>query len=146
MKIPIQDGVNPLLQIEQRRTRAIVMTGAVLIVAGVVIPSAGFIVWRCVRLYAWWDKWMLISPSFYLFVYACASAMLQPPFALMRFMPVLSAQDASPRVTWPLVASQVLWAALSALFWQFVAWGAFPMVTAREIRFVPFYPWPGWLE
>lgn len=142
MKIPIQNGINNQPVSEDRQVRRVVWIGAALIVGGVILPSAGLIFQRFWQLHYLWDWWLFASPSFYLFLYASASAILQPPFALLRFLPVLQTQDSTVRVATGLVSWQVLWAALSAAFWQFVAWGAFPMVSAREIRFLPFYPWP----
>lgn len=142
MKIPIQSGINGQADVEHRRVKQVVWIGAALIVGGVMLSSAVLIFRRLWHLYYLWDAWLLASPSFYLFLYACASAVLQPAFALTRFLPVLEAHDATARVARGLVAWQVVWAALAAAFWQFIAWGSFPMVSAREIRFIPFYPWP----
>jgi hypothetical protein len=143
VKIPIQSGISGQPDAGQRRVKQVVWIGAGLIVGGVMVPSAALIFRRLWHLYYVWDWWLFASPSFYLFLYASGSAALQPAFALTRFLPVLEAQDATVRVARGLVAWQVVWAALAAGFWQFLAWGSFPMVSPREIRFIPFYPWPG---
>ncbi|MCS7025093.1 MAG: hypothetical protein NZV14_09850 [Bryobacteraceae bacterium] len=144
MKIPIQDDVNGRTANPQRRIAALVGLASVWIVGAVVLPSALLVFWRCARLLAWWDWWVLASPCFYLYVYACLSATFQPLFAVPRVTPLLQAHDVRWRVAAPYVLWNCLWALLSALFWHGVAWGAFPLVSSREIRFVPFYPWPGW--
>lgn len=97
-----------------------------------------------IRLLGDWVWIWLASPAFYLYLYSCAMACGMSAGALLRSLPFIRAEDArTPVLISALAGNSALGFGL-ALFWMTLAWGCYPLFRDRQLRFIPFWPWPDW--
>jgi hypothetical protein len=126
------------------RTRSLIcFAGAGAIVGLALIPSARAVYIHARNVIAAWQTGLLISPAFWIWMWASWMAVTLPASMLGKVLPMFSVEDAGVAELGKTVAAFTIIAMGVAVVWQFLAWGSMPLLQAGGIRYAPFVPWPG---
>lgn len=121
---------------------AVCWAGIVAMVLLALLPSARAAYWNAVQVYQGWQNRLLVSPAFWLWIWATWMALLMPAGMVMRALPFLGVRDAE---VWTLAKTLAAFTVIAmgvAVFWHFLAWGSMPISGQLEFRWTPFWPWP----
>lgn len=121
---------------------AICLAGIIAIALLAVLPSARATYLHGAEIWRGWQNRLLLSPSFWIWAWASWTAVIIPAGMLSRALPFLGVEDEDFAQLAKTLAAFTVIAMGAAVFWQFLAWGAQPLLSTGEIRWIPFWPWP----